>query len=104
MALGALQRGVETGEWESRGRMIERRAGPVRGRVTQRAVLRETGRRVRRIVCAVVVGLVAADACTAGEAEVVIDVTLVALQCRVESSEREARGRMIKRRSRPVGG
>ena len=55
MTQRALQAGVGAGEREPGSGVIERRARPVRGRVTRGAVLWETRGFMRRIVGAVVV-------------------------------------------------
>ena len=56
MALRALHGGVESGECETGGRVVEGSARPVSSRVAQGAVLREPGGFVGRTVRAIVVG------------------------------------------------
>ena len=109
VALRALQRGVRSAQSEARGRVVERRPQPVRGRMALIAGRRESGLRVVRIGRPVVIRLMALDAGRAGEAirsaraERRV-VALLALQRRVRPSKREARRSVIKRRAGPVRG
>ena len=104
VTLRALQTGMSAGERESRSGVIERRAGPVRGGVADRAVLREAGRSVRRVGGDVVIGEVAVNSGAAGQAIVVVHVTLRALQTGMSASERKPRSGVIERRASPVRG
>ncbi len=100
---GAGSGGVQTNEGEAGRRMIERGSAPVGGGVALRAVLREVGRLVRRIVGVVVVRLVAVPAGAAREAVVVVHVALVALQGQMRPRQGEARGGVVERGIRPSG-
>jgi len=102
VALGALQAGVRAGQGEAGCGVIEGGAGPIGGGVASGAVLRETGGSVRRVVGVVVVGLMAAPASPAGEAVVVIDVTLRALEIEVRAGQGEAGGGVVESRAGPV--
>ena len=82
--------------------MRERRAQPVGGRVAHRAILRESRGRVRGRVRPVVIRLMASPAGRAGQAEIIIDVTLSALNSGVHSGQREPGSRMIESRAQPV--
>ena len=62
VAAGARLAGMQSHQREAGGSVIERGAVPIRRGVAAGAVLREVGCFVRRIVGAVVVGLVAAPA------------------------------------------
>ena len=68
-----------------------------------RAVLREIGGFVRRVVGAVVVGLVAVPAGAAGQAVVVVHVALRALQAGVGAGQREPGGGVVEGGAGPVG-
>jgi len=106
VALRTLHGCVESGQRKAGSRVIESRIRPVGGAVAGLASCREAGRCVRRIVGAVVVGLVATDAgrIGAGQVVVAIDVTLLARHGGVEARERKAGGRVIKRTAAPVSG
>src|ERR1019366_1564695 len=97
MAQGALtigqHGGVITGQRERRGRVRERGAGPIGGRMAYGTVLRESGGRVRRVGGSAVVALMAVPAGRAGQAVVVVHVALGAQHIRLmEAREGEARG------------
>lgn len=130
MALHALQGGVCARQRERRRAVVKGRGGPVRGRVTDRAIRREAGGNVIRIGGSCEVRLVAAIASRRQVTVVVAGVALDATQRRVRArqsivgihrviesdrgrpvdrvmarvaSRREARGRVIGiRGSRPV--
>ena len=98
---------VIAGQCERRGRMSKRRARPGRsggvGRVAQRAVLRETGRRMGRVGGAVVLGRVAVIAergfyVVTGRG----GVARVARLRRMRARQSEASGSVIKGRPRPI--
>lgn len=97
-------RGVIAGQLEGRARMGERRPRPVRGGVARRAILRETGGRVRRIGRSVVIRLMAIPAGGARQVEIVVYVALGALKRGMETGQRETGGRMIESSAQPVGG
>ena len=82
VALGALQRRVRTREREARGRVIEGRRRPIRRAMARLARLRESSRRVWRIISAIEIGQVTTDASRVGAGQVVvaIHVALRALQ------------------------
>ena len=100
---------MSTGEGETGGRVIETGTGPTGGVVALGAVLREAGLYVIRAARVVEVRLVASDASRAGQtvgtrrAEGRV-VALIALQCDVCASQREAGGGMVKARGVPRGG
>src|ERR1035441_8032006 len=79
-------------------------ARPVGGGVAGGAILRESGRLMGGIGGPVIVGLMAVPASRAGQAEVIVDVALHALQGSVRAGEGEAGGSVIKRGARPIGG
>jgi len=103
VALGALQRGVRTGQRKARAGVVERCSRPTGGGVALRAIGGEAARHVVGIRGACEVGLMAAIArrVGAGQAVVAIDVALLALQRGVRASQGEAGGRVIERRARP---
>ena len=92
VAIGALPRrhGVQTGQREPGGGVVKFAVGPLHRVMALLARGREAGMGHRRRG-GVVGGLVAADACRAGNAVVVVDVTVAALPRRygVRASERE---------------
>ena len=104
VALRALQAGMRAGQGEPGRRVVEGGAGPVEGRgsVAKRAVLREAGGFVRRVVGSVEIGLVAAPAGRAVQGVVIIDVTRGALLGGVESHQREARGGVVESGAGPI--
>src|ERR1017187_999745 len=109
MAQGALtigqHGGVITGQRERRGRVRERGAGPIGGRMAYGTVLRESGGRVRRVGGSAVVALMAVPAGRAGQAVVVVHVALGAQHIRrMEAREGEARGGVVERGASPIGG
>src|ERR1017187_10445102 len=79
-------------------------ARPVGGGVAGGAILRESGRLMGGIGGPVIVGLMAVPASRAGQAEVIVDVALHALQGSVRAGEGEAGGSVIKRGAGPIGG
>src|ERR1035438_3838987 len=105
VALGAQHiRRMEAREGEARGGVVERGAGPIRGRVAPGTVLRESGGQMRRIGGCLVIGLVTVPAGAASKGVIVAHVALGALQAGVRASQREARGGVVERRTRPVEG
>ena len=106
MALDASRRDVLAGEREGRlGRVIEGGSGPIRGGVTELAVLRESGGDVIGIRGALIVVQVAR---IAGSAQALINAARMALDaCRgdVLAGQRESGlGGVIELSSRPIGG
>ena len=106
VALRALQAGVGAGQGEPGGRVVEGGAGPVerRGTMAQRAVLRESGGLVRRVVGTVVIGLVTAPARRAIQCVVVVDVARGALLGGVQAHQRESRSCVIEGGAVPING
>ena len=104
VALRALRAGMGAGQGEPGGRVVEGGAGPVKSRrsVAKRAVLREAGGFVRRVVGPVEVGLVAAPAGRAIQRVVIIDVARGALLGGVESRQREAGGGVVETGAGPI--
>lgn len=100
---GARHRAVETRQREAGRRVIEGPVTPIRGGVALVARGREACLRVVRIVRAVVIRHVALGACSTGQAVVIVHVALRAGHRRVETSQREARRRVIESRGSPVG-
>jgi len=82
VALSTLQRSVRTRQCEASGRVIEGRRRPIRRAMARLTRLRESSRRVWRIVSAVEIDQVAADASriSAGQVVIAIHVALSALQ------------------------
>jgi len=103
VALHALHAGVRAGQREARGRVIESSAGPRRGAMALLAGLREARRDVIRIRGALEIFQVAAHAgrIGAGQVVVAIHVALRALHAGVRTSQREARGGVVKIRTHP---
>jgi len=97
VALSALQRSVRTRKSETSSRVVEGRGGPIGRGMACLARLRESSRCVRRIISAIEIRQVAADASRvrAGQVVVAIYVTLRALQGRVCTRQRETGGRVI---------
>ena len=97
---------MEPGQRETSGGVIKGRGSPIRRAVARLARLRETSRRVRRIVGAVEIGQVAADTSRVRGRQVVIaiHVALRALQGGVRARQREPGGRVIERRIPPGRG
>ena len=104
VALRALHAGVRAGQRETSGRVVERRAGPLRGVVATRAILRESRGLVRRVSGSVVVGQVARDAGGAGQAEVIVHVALRALHAGVRAGQRETGRGVVEGRAGPLRG
>src|SRR5579885_3772591 len=102
MAGRALLAGVQPHQRETGSRVIERGAQPVHGRVTPGAVLREVRHFMWRVIGAVVISQMAVDAGAGGQAEVVVDVTLRALQAGVGAGERETGSRVIELGAHPL--
>ena len=82
VALSTLQRSMRTRQCEASGRVIEGRRRPIRRAMARLTRLRESSRRVWRIVSAVEIDQVAADASriSAGQVVIAIHVALSALQ------------------------
>ena len=95
---------MRAGEREPGGRVVERGAGPVKGRgsVAHGAVLREAGGFVRRVSGSVEVALVAAPAGRAAQVVVAIDVAPGALLAGVESHQRETRSCVVEGGAVPI--
>jgi len=106
VALRALDAGMHAGERKTGGGVVESGAGPVQGRaaMAQGTVLRERRGRVRRIVRAVVIGLVAVPARRTGQAVVVVDVARRTLLAGMQPDQRKPGGGVIERRAVPVRG
>ena len=92
---------MSAGQRPSSRRVIERRRVPVRGRMTNLALLREAGRRVVRIVRALEVFQVAADASRAAQVVVPVGMALSARHADMRSREREASLGVIESRRLP---
>jgi hypothetical protein len=106
VALSALQRSVRARQSETSRCVVEGRGGPIGRAMARLAGLRESSRRVRRIIRAIEIRQVAADASRvrAGQVVIAIHVALRALQGRVRAGQREARRRVIKGRIAPARG
>lgn len=89
VTLRTLHRGMESGQRESGGRMVERAIAPRSRVVTLLACGRETGLHVGRVGRALEVRQVATYASRVREVEIVVDVTLRALQWDVRSGQGE---------------
>ena len=87
VALSALQRSVRARKSETSRCVIEGRRGPIGRAMARLAGLRESSRRVRRIIRAIEIRQVAADASRvrAGQVVIAIHVALRALQGRVRA-------------------
>jgi len=85
VALAALHRGMEAGEREARGGVVERAIAPVGGRVALVAGLRESSLHVIRSSRALEILQVALHAGAAGQVVGVVHVALRALQRRVRA-------------------
>ncbi len=97
VALTARNAGVETCQRPAGGCVIKGAIHPVDRVVAHLAARRESGGSVRRIICHVVVGLVARDAGRVRQLVVVVHMALIALRAgQVEAGQRPARGRVIK--------
>ena len=94
---------MEAGQGEAGRRMVKGRRGPIGGGMARLARLREPGSRVRRIIGAIEIGEVAADAgrVRGGQVVIAIHVALRALQRGVEAGQREPGRRVIERRTAP---
>ena len=90
VALAALQTRVSTRQWPAGRRVIERCRVPVRRRVADLALLREAGRGVVRVIRALEVFQMAADARRAAQVVVSVRVALSTRHTDVCSREREA--------------
>ena len=84
--------------------MVELRSHPLAGGVAERAILRDPGAHVIRIIRRIEVGAVTTNAGCARQAEIVVHVTLRALHGLVRTGKREAGGRMVEAGARPVHG
>jgi hypothetical protein len=84
------------------GEMVDRRTLPRHGRMASRTILREAPCLVGRVVGVVVIGLVTIPAGPAGQAVVVVRVTLRTLHGRVEARQCEAGRGVIECRAGPV--
>lgn len=86
-----------------RGVVIEGRAFPLRGRMTDAAILRESGGHVIRVFAVIEVGQVATDARCRQSGKYVVFVAVGASQRNVRPCERELRsGAVIERRALPL--
>lgn len=92
---------MSAGQRPSSRRVIERRRVPVRGRMANLALLREAGRRVVRIVRALEVFQMAADASRAAQVVVPVGMALRARHADMRSREREASLGVIETRRLP---
>ena len=102
MTLCTRHRDMRSGERElGHGRMVERRAGPIRGGMTSTAVLREVGSHVRRIVGVVEVCQVARDAGSREPHELIVFVALCAGHGDMSTRKRELGLAVIKLRPVP---
>jgi len=106
VAISAGHGGVRAGQRESRRVVIEGSAGPVRRAVADIARRRETHRCVLRIICIVVIRLVARNASRVrvGQVVIAIGVATGARDCRMRPRQREAGGGVIEHPVAPVGG
>jgi hypothetical protein len=106
VALHAGNRDVRTGQRERGLRcVIERRTSPIRGRVTQRAILRESRGRMIRIVGALVIFQMAGIACRAQPFVNAAGMALCAGGRDVFAGQREGSlGRVIEDRAGPIRG
>src|ERR1019366_3317790 len=104
VARRALLAGVDPHQGEPGSRVVESGATPIGGGVTAGTILREVGRLVRRVVGAVVIGLVTVPAGCAGQAIVAVHVALGALQAGMCAGQRKSGSRMVKRGAGPVEG
>jgi len=104
VALRALQTGMRPGQREPGGRVIERRARPIRNRsaVAEGAILRETGRGVRRVVGSVEISQMAIDTGRAAQSVIVVHVAGGALLGRMQTYQREPGSCVIEDRAQPV--
>ena len=84
--------------------MVEGGSIPIHGGMAGGTILREIDGLMRRIVGAVIVGLVAVPASAAGEAVVIVHVALGALLADVRARQGEAGSRMVEHRAGPVEG
>lgn len=101
MALTALYAGMRSRQRPTRLRVIVRRRAPADCGMADLALLRNPSRHVIRICRALVVLQMAPDAGGAGETEVPIGVTLLALQLRVSSGQGKPNGIVIEIRRLP---
>ena len=105
VALETSQRGMGAGQREGGlGRVIEDGSGPIRGRVTQLAILRETGGRVGRIIRALVVLQMTGIARGVERRILTIGMALDAGYARVGAGKREPGVVVIEARRRPGRG
>ena len=102
MATRALQRGMRPSQRESGSGVVEVGPGPVGRSVAAGAVLGEPQSFVGRVRRPVVVGLVAVPTSRAGQAVVVADVALDALQTGMRAGQCEAGGGVVKGGGCPV--
>jgi len=89
VALAALDCGVCAGKREARGRVIERRTGPVRRRVALLARRRETRLHVIRIGCAIEIFYMARCAIRRSSHELVVDMALRAGNAGMSAGQRK---------------
>jgi len=101
VALAALQSGVSTRQRPSSRRVIERRRVPVRSRVAYFALLREAGSAVVRIVRALKVFQMAANASRSRKVVVAVGMALRTRHADMRSREREASLGVIESRRLP---
>lgn len=101
VALRALQRGMRSGQGETGGTVIENRPRPGNCAVAAVAGLRITQLRVVGIGGALIILEVAIHAGAAGQAVIVVDVTLRAVERGVRSGQRPSGGGVVEYRARP---
>src|SRR5438874_7364930 len=104
MALAARHRGMEASQREARCGVVEGPISPVRRAVALVASLREAGRHVIRVGGALIIFQVALRARAAGQAVIVVYVTLRASERGVEPGKCKSRRGVIERCRRPVRG
>ena len=104
VALGALQRGVGAGKRKARRRMIKGSSGPGCRAVAYRAIGREAGSRVSRIICVLEISEVTRHAGCAGQIVIVVNVALGTRHRGVRAGQWESRRRVIETRRLPRRG
>ena len=100
---GALGRSMRASQWKARQAVIERRAEPLRRRMTRLAILRESGCRVIRSRCCRVFSQVTRHT-GAGRSGIAAPNVTRSARCRcVSTSERKASSGMVKGGGPPCG-